>query len=135
MDKSLFKAAEDALSYSFQIGYEEAIRGLKSFSLYFVETVLKEVSQRGALDDLFKENLEKLPKCSTIMDTFKTSALTSSRLVRPGAKFIRAKIEMETHLGNNNGKEHELLLLSPATSPSASGLSKDVKLRRLAQAA
>lgn len=38
-DKSLVKAAEDALSYMFHIGYQETNNGWKNASFYFVETV------------------------------------------------------------------------------------------------
>lgn len=39
-DKSLINVVEDALSYGFHIGHEEANDGLKNVSFYFVEIVL-----------------------------------------------------------------------------------------------
>lgn len=53
----------------------------------------------------------------TFMDVFATRYLTSSRFVQLGAKFIRPKIEKESHTVDNIEKEHESLPSLPLTSP------------------
>lgn len=58
-DKSLINVAEEALSYAFQTGYEEANDGFKNVSIYFVETVLPEMTHLGTLDVMFERSIEK----------------------------------------------------------------------------
>lgn len=54
MDKSLNKAAEDALFYALQIGYREAKEELKNALFCFMKKVLTEMAHRSTLRDLFK---------------------------------------------------------------------------------
>lgn len=44
MDRLVIKAAEDALFYTFQIGYEESNDGSKNSPFYFVVMVLTEMT-------------------------------------------------------------------------------------------
>lgn len=119
-NKSLIDAAEDALSYTFRIGYEEANIGSTNSLFYFVAVVPTEMAQRGALHDLFERNLEKLTKFPTFMDGFTTRALASSRPVRPVAKFICARTREKLHFDNNIGKVRESLPPSPPITSSVS---------------
>lgn len=132
MDKPLIKAAEGALSYVLQIGYEEADDGLKNPCFCFVETVSTEMAQCGALDNLFNRNLEKLTKSPTFMEASTTRTLTSSRFVLSVAKFICAKIEKTTYLGDNIGKSNEPMPPSPPAFLYVSESLIVVKLCKLA---
>lgn len=70
VNKPLIKVAEDAISYAFQAGYEEANEGLKKSPFYFVETILIGTVHWGTLDDMFKRSTKKWTKIFTFMDTF-----------------------------------------------------------------
>lgn len=118
MYKLLIKATEDALSHAFEIGYVGSNDGLKNASFYYVEMILTEMVQRGALNYVFEQNLEKLTTPLTFMDAFTTQALTSSRFVLPVEKFIRPKVEKSINLASIAQKKtsiflvhHQLLLL------------------------
>lgn len=47
MDELLIKAAEDVLSYEFQIGNEETNDQLTNSSFYVVKPLLSEITQNG----------------------------------------------------------------------------------------
>lgn len=74
-DKLFIKAAEGALYYSLQIGYDEANGGLRDALIYFVETVLTNVAHRRTSKDFFESSIEKQLKASTFTDVFTNRSL------------------------------------------------------------
>lgn len=130
MDRSFIKAVKDALSYGFQNNFRRSNNGLRSALFYVAEKFLVETAYLGVLDDMFERNIENYTKSSTFIDAFITGTLTSSRFVRPVAKFVGAQIEKKTPLCDHIVMNLEPLPLSPWTSPSPSGFSADVKVPR-----
>lgn len=108
MDKSLIQVAEDALSYVFQAGFEESNESLKNASSYFTKTVLAQKAQRGILDNMLERRIEKWTKYSTFISAITRRTLTSSRFVRPVAKFIHVKIEKESNKIDSFGRKGQL---------------------------
>lgn len=56
---SLLSKLQKKRFFAFQIQYAEANDGLNNASFYFVDTVLSETTQRGALENWFEINLDK----------------------------------------------------------------------------
>lgn len=61
MNKSLLKAAEDAFSDTFRIGFKSANDGLKikNASIHFVKSMLADLALKEALNDILDRNIEK----------------------------------------------------------------------------
>lgn len=89
VNPSMTRAAEGALSDVFQVGFDSANAGLKISSHHLVESVLTEMAQKDALDEVFDRSIDRWTQSSPFMDALARRALTSPRFVRPVAKFIR----------------------------------------------
>lgn len=59
MNKSPIKVVEDAFSYAFKIGYNNANDELKNASFYFFETFLTEMAHRGTFEEMSERGVEK----------------------------------------------------------------------------
>lgn len=92
MDIPLLKISKDALSYALQAGDEEANSGIKNVLFYFMETVWAEKTHRSTLEGMFEWTIEKCTKSSISMDASTSRTQTPSRLLRPFAIFLHAKI-------------------------------------------
>lgn len=79
------EAAEEALSYAYQIGFESANNELKTASLHFVECDLLEMAQNGAFDEVLDRTIGHWTQASTFMGAFARHALNSSQFARPVA--------------------------------------------------
>lgn len=83
------RATEEVCSDAFLVRFDSANDGLKNSLYHFVESILTEMAQKGALDEVFDRSIECWTQSSSFMDTFARRALMSSRIVLPVAKFIR----------------------------------------------
>lgn len=100
-------AVEKALSNTFHLGFKSANDGSKTESYYFVEQILMDVTQNGALDEGFDRNIEHCTQSSTFIDAIFRRALTSSRLFLPAAKFIRNKQTKQSHVIDNENSSRD----------------------------
>lgn len=82
------RVAEQALSDALQISYKSANARLANTLYQFVESVLTQMTHKGAKDELFDICIERWTQSSTFRDAFAKHALTSLRFVRPVAKLI-----------------------------------------------
>lgn len=64
MDRYFLKDVEDALSDSFQFGFEFASDRIKNASFRFVESLWDNVALKGAFDDILGRKIEKQVQCS-----------------------------------------------------------------------
>lgn len=93
MNKIFSKAAEDALSDAFQVGFESTRDGLENVSFRFVESVLTDMALKRALDDMFDRSIKKWAHSSSFIDVFARRVLSSTHFLRSVAKFICGKVD------------------------------------------
>lgn len=78
---SMQKAAKEALSNIFFVGFEEANTRFTSALYYLIKTVLAKMASNSFLDDTFDRNLERWTQTSSFMDAFTQCGLKFPRFV------------------------------------------------------
>lgn len=81
------------LSYHFKASDAEVELGLKTTSYRFVETLLADMADRGALDEIFAQRIDCWNQCKSFIDAFTTRKLMSSRLTRAVAQRVKVRME------------------------------------------
>lgn len=86
-------AAEDALVDMLKTGYLAATDGVKNASYQFIENVLKEMTLKGTLDDLFIRNLERWSQAHHFMNAFTQRVLNARSFTNPLATFVKQRMD------------------------------------------
>lgn len=81
------RAAEEALSVIFFVGFEEAYIGFENASQKLIEDVSTKSQQKRSLEDTLEWTLERQAPSSLFMNTFTQRTVHSSRFVWPAAIF------------------------------------------------
>lgn len=101
--QTLQKSSEHALS-KLCIADNADIKGeLKTASCQFVETVVKNVIEKGALNKILNQNIDRLTRLKSFMDTFTSQKLASLRFTCLVAQFIKSAYEQNSGQVGLNG--------------------------------
>lgn len=110
------KAAEEALSDIFFVGFEELNIGFQNALYFFIEGVLTETASKRSLDDMFRRNLEGWTQSSLFIEAVTQRSLNSPHFVRPVAKSIRKNLKDQVEIYQTD-RENDRKYLDTAGIP------------------
>lgn len=132
IDKSLSKAAEDALSHAVQIGFQNSNDGSRNGYFLFCGDRFNQNRPTWYIKWHVRTKPREIDNIFTFMDAFTTRNIISPRFERPVAKCICVKIQKETRLVDRTEKQHDSLPSLPPTCSSVSNYPVNLNQLKLA---